>query len=99
MFAAFGVNSVFASANEDNGTFDYPVSYTDVSVATTNNGLTYSATDAVSVQTVATVNRAEANYGWGAFAASNFSYTSIAETQTTLNALVVDISFPQNTYN
>ena len=76
---------------------DYPVAQKNVSVGVDNNGLTYSLTDAISVQTVATANRAEANYGWGAFAASGFDYTSLAEGE--YNALVVDISFPQNNFN
>ena len=91
---AVGVSLRTASADE---AFDYPVKQESVSVATSNNGLIYSATDAIAVQTVAKTNRAEANYGWGAFAASDFVYGE--EEETTSNALVVDISFPQNNFN
>ncbi|MBQ7408110.1 MAG: hypothetical protein IJW13_02410 [Clostridia bacterium] len=58
-----------------------------------NYGLNYSTFDSIAIETIATANRAEANYGWGTFAANSFQYPqTISEN---VNALVIEMAFPQ----
>lgn len=82
------------SAEEEPTQYDYIAGSGGIT-CNGNYGITYAPFNSVSVETVATVNRPEANYGWGAFAAEGFDYEDVSQNA---NVLVVEMAFPQNDF-